>query len=130
MVSDRFFNKCQRSAICFALGAPCLAHARIIASPIPAHQFHSRVLDQPLGQSFGFPIRQKIYWQPLLKIDEDRAISSAAAKRKIVHSQHARGDMRGFLHRVDQPEQGIWAGGKLHASTSGSRPLLRRRRTQ
>jgi hypothetical protein len=25
IVSERFFNKCQRSAICLALGGPCLA---------------------------------------------------------------------------------------------------------
>jgi hypothetical protein len=92
-----------------------LAHARIIASSITAHQFNPWVLDQPPGQGFSFSIRQKVHWYALLKIDEDCAISSAAAKRKIVHSQHARRGMRGFLRRVDQPEQRIWAAEKLHA---------------
>ena len=58
--------KCQRSATCLALGAPCLPHARVIASAISAHDFYSGVLKEPFGKGFGLPIWQQVYGYPLL----------------------------------------------------------------
>jgi hypothetical protein len=115
IVSERFFNKCQRSAICLALGAPCLAHARVISSTIATDDFHAWMSLQPLGKSFGFSIRQKVHWHALFQINEDSAEGDPTPKREVIHSQYARGSMRGFLRGVDQPEQRIRAGDKAHA---------------
>jgi hypothetical protein len=68
-------------AICrlFRIGSALLGSFGIIASAISPDHFSTWMLTQPLGQGFGFPIRQKINWHALFEINQDGADLSKQA---------------------------------------------------
>src|SRR5437660_923660 len=98
----------------FGVRRALLPTSGVITPAIAAYDLNPWVLKQPLGKGFGLPIWQKVYWHALFEIDEDGAIGNPSPKREIIHTQHPRCRMRGFLRGVDQPEQGIWTRRETH----------------
>jgi hypothetical protein len=95
IVSERFLSKCQRSATCLADAAlPASPRSRKRASAIPADELHTGMGKPPLFARLGFSIGKQVDGNPPFEIDEDRSIAPAAAKTKIIHTQHPR---RGYL---------------------------------
>ena len=64
------------------------------ASAIPADDLHTGMGKPPLFERRGFSIGKQVDGNPPFEIDEDRSIAPAAAKTKIIHTQHPR---RGHL---------------------------------
>lgn len=87
---------------------------RMGATAIPTDDLYTFVLLELLFQGRRFPIWQDVYWNPPLQIDQDRSIAFSLTKRKIIHSEYARGGSLLFWLGANEPEQRIRAGGQAH----------------
>ena len=76
---------------------------RKCASAIPADDFYTRMGKPPLFERLGFPIGKQVDGKVLFEIDENCSITPAAAKTKIIHTQHPRRGHLALFLLANQP---------------------------
>ncbi len=79
-------RQCALRERALALGWPT---EQIVVIDQDLRCLYARVLAQPVGVRWPFPIRKQINASPAFQIDQQRAISVTAAQREIIDSQDA-----------------------------------------
>jgi hypothetical protein len=65
---------------------------------------------QPLFERLGFSVGKQVDEKALFELDENCSITPAAAKTKIIHTQHPRRGYLALFLLANQPQQGLRTG--------------------
>ena len=79
----------------------------VLATTIPAHYLHPRMLPEPMGESVRAAVRQDIHQRVAFEIHQDRSVAGAPTESEVVHAQDPGRFVVPELQRADMVQQGV-----------------------